>query len=325
MKKWSFAAIVFLLLILTACSSQTSDNGAGQDETQTEQGAETGQNADQDDASADSSSDTKVYESETGPVEIPANPQRIVALSNAPNVLALNGKLVGVDQWTNMNPLFQDKLNGVEVVSDESLEKILELEPDLIIAGDYTQNLDKLREIAPTVTYTWGKLNYLDQQIEIGKLLNKEEEARAWVEDFKKRAEAAGQQIRAKIGEDATISVFEADDKQIYVFGNNWARGTEILYQAMGLQMPEKVKELALGPGYYALSAEALPELAGDYIVLSKNPDGDYSFLETETWKNIPAVQNNRVIEIDTRASTYSDPITLEYLLEIYVNALLGE
>ena len=32
-------------------------------------------------------------------------------------------------------------------------------------------------------------------------------------------------------------------DKQLYVYGDNWGRGTEILYQEMKLNMPEKVKE----------------------------------------------------------------------------------
>ncbi|WP_373231380.1 iron-hydroxamate ABC transporter substrate-binding protein [Cohnella sp.] len=267
---------------------------------------------------------TFTYQSETGPVEVPTNPERIVDLSSAPNVFALGGNIVGVDQWTSMNPLFSEELKDVEVVSDESLEKIIELEPDLIIAAPYMKNIDKLKEIAPTVVYTWGKLDYLTQHIEIGKLLNKEKEAREWAEDFKKRAQAAGEIIRAKIGENTTVSVIENDDKQLYVFGNNWARGTEILYQAMGLKMPEIVKEKALGPGYHTLSLEVVPEFAGDYIVLSKYSDGDLSFMETDTWKNIPAVKNNRVIEIDSKASTYSDPITLDHLIEIFEKGFLG-
>jgi iron complex transport system substrate-binding protein len=269
--------------------------------------------------------ETITYESETGPVEVPANPTRIVALSNAPNVLALEGKIVGVDEWTNKNPLFQEKLEGIEVVSEDNIEKIVELEPDLIIVGSHAKNIDKMSEIAPTVAYTWGKLDYLEQQIEIGKLLNKEKEAKAWVEDFTTSAEETGKEIKEKIGEDATVSVFEYDTKSAYVFGNNWARGTELLYQTMKLNMPEKVKENALGPGYYALSTEVLPEFAGDYIVLSKNQDGDGSFLETQTWKNIPAVENNRVIELDMKAITYSDPITLEYLLDIFKREFLEE
>jgi iron complex transport system substrate-binding protein len=156
---------------------------------------------------------TITYQSELGPVEVPANPQRIVALTNAPNVLSLGGTLVGVDEWTNKNPLFTEKLTGVTVVSEDNLEKIVELDPDLIIADASSKNIDKLQKIAPTVAYTWGKRDYLAQQLEIGKLLNKEQEAQAWIGDFKQRAEAIGQEIKAKIGESATVSVIETDSK----------------------------------------------------------------------------------------------------------------
>lgn len=272
---------------------------------------------------AEAEKETITYQSENGAVEVPADPQRIIALTNAPNVLALEGKIVGVDEWTNNNPLFQDKLTDAEIVSEDNLEKIIELEPDLIIAGTHMKNLDKLNEIAPTVAFTWGKLDYLEQQIEIGKLLNKEAEATEWTEDFTARAQAAGEAIRAEIGEEATVSVIESGNKEFYVFGDNYARGTEILYQAMELKMPDKVKELALESGIYTFSAEVLPEFAGDYIVFSKNPDVDNSFTETDVWKNIPAVQNGQVIEINTKASTYSDPITLEHLLTVFEDSFL--
>ena len=162
------------------------------------------------------------------------------------------------------------------------------------------------------------------QQLEIGKLLNKEKETQAWIGDFKQRAEAAGKEIKEKHGENVTVSVFETDSKNFYVFGNNWARGTEILYQAMGLSMPEKVKKDALGPGFYMLSQEVIPEYAGDFVVLSRTA-GDNSYTETKTWNEIPAVKNKNIIEIDTKASTYSDPITLEYLLGIYKEGFLGK
>src|SRR5699024_3805154 len=149
-----------------------------------------------------------------------------------------------------------------EEVSDENLEKIIELEPDLIIGLSNIKNYDKLSEIAPTVTFTYGKVDYLQQHIEIGKVVNKEEEATAWAEDFEQRTEELGEKVKDKIGEDTTISVVETYDKQFYVFGDNWGRGTEILYQAMGLKMPDKVQEMTEEEGYYDISLEVLHEYA---------------------------------------------------------------
>jgi iron complex transport system substrate-binding protein len=265
------------------------------------------------------------YNSETGPIEVPADPQRVIMLSGfTGNVLDLGVNVVGADVWSKNNPTFAEEMKDVEEVSDESLEKIIELEPDLIIGLSNIKNVDKLSEIAPTVTYTWGKLDYLTQHIEIGKLVNKEKEAKAWVDEFIANAEAAGEEIRAKIGEDATVSVIESYGKDLYVFGENWARGTEILYQAMKLKMPEKVKEVALESGYYALSAEVLPEYAGDYVILSKYSDADTAYQETETYKNIPAVKNGRVFEMNGQGASFSDPVTLEKQLEFFKESFLG-
>jgi iron complex transport system substrate-binding protein len=308
MKKWMIPFTLLLVLLVSACSNgSTSDKEEGKD------------------SEKDSKTETITYQSENGPVEVPADPKRVVVLSSfAGNVMALDVNVVGVDSWSKMNPRWEDDLEGVEEVSDESLEKIIELNPDLIIGLSNIKNVDKLNEIAPTVTYTYGKVDYLTQHIEIGKLLNKEKEAQAWVDDFKKRAQEAGDEIRAKIGEDTTVSVIESFDKQLYVYGNNWGRGTEILYQEMNLKMPEKVKEQALEPGYFALSTEVLPEFAGDYVILSKDSNGDNSFMETETYKNIPAVKNNQVFEVNMMEFYFNDPLTLDYQLDFFKEKFLG-
>ena len=153
--------------------------------------------------------------------------------------MSLGVNLVGVDSWSKQNPRFDSKLKDVAEVSDENVEKIAELNPDLIIGLSNIKNVDKLKKIAPTVTYTYGKVDYLTQHLEIGKLLNKEK-AKTWVDDFKKRAQDAGKEIKAKIGEDATVSVVENFNKQLYVYGENWGRGTEILYQEMKLKCLKK-------------------------------------------------------------------------------------
>ncbi|MDQ0114224.1 iron-hydroxamate ABC transporter substrate-binding protein [Paenibacillus harenae] len=305
MKNRWIPVLLLFILVLSACGNKSTNNMNNS-------------------VAKDKKAGTITYQSEFGPVEVPANPKRIVDLFSAPNVIALGGgNIVGVDEWTSMNPRFQEQFKDVEVVSVESLEKIVELDPDLIIVDSSAKNRDKLKEIAPTIAFTWGKLDYLTQHIEIGKLLNKEKEAKKWADDFLERTQAAGEEIRTKIGEDATVSVIENDDKQLYVFGNNMARGTEILYQAMGLKMPEIVKQNAQEPGYYGFSLELVSEFAGDYVVLSKYSDGNLSLFDSSAWNNLPAVKNNRVIEINSKEATYSDPITLEYLLNVFVEGFL--
>ncbi|UHA75586.1 iron-hydroxamate ABC transporter substrate-binding protein [Paenibacillus sp. 481] len=299
MKKVYIPFLFIMLLIMSACNSTPAK---------------------------ESQATTITYQSENGPVVVPADPKRVVVLSSfAGNVMSLNVNLVGVDTWTMKNPRFKDKLTNVAEVSDENIEKIIELNPDLIIGLSNVKNVEKLKAIAPTVTYTYGKVDYLTQHVEIGKLLNKEKEAQAWVDDFKQRAQKAGTDIKAKIGEDATVSVIENFDKQLYVYGDNWGRGTEILYQEMKLKMPEKVKEMALKDGYYALSLEVLPQYAGDYIIFSKNKEATVAFQETNTYKNIPAVKNNKVFEANMMEFYFNDPLTLELQLDFFIKSFLGK
>lgn len=311
MKKLLTIFILFSALILFAgCNTAEDTNSDDQTDADT----------------AEDTTDTFTYESETGPVDVPTNPERVVVLSGyTGDVLKLGVNVVGVDTWSKNNPTFADELADVALVSEDNLESVIALNPDLIIALSTVKNLDQLKEIAPTVTYTWGKLNYLDQHIEIGKLLNKETEATAWVEDFRSRAKAIGEEIKTTIGEDTTVSVIEAFGKDLYVYGNNWARGTEILYQTMDLKMPEKVKQDALESGYFTLSQEVLPEYVGDYLVLSKYQEADTAFEETDTFKNIPAVQNGNVIEMQGEGASFTDPITLEKQLAFFKEAFLGE
>ncbi|MEK4501001.1 ABC transporter substrate-binding protein [Bacillus anthracis] len=305
MKKLFISLTVLFVLVMSACSNGSTDK--------------------KNDVKG-SKSETITYQSENGKVEVPANPKRVVVLSSfAGNVMSLGVNLVGVDSWSKQNPRFDSKLKDVAEVSDENVEKIAELNPDLIIGLSNIKNVDKLKKIAPTVTYTYGKVDYLTQHLEIGKLLNKEKEAKTWVDDFKKRAQDAGKEIKAKIGEDATVSVVENFNKQLYVYGENWGRGTEILYQEMKLKMPEKVKEKALKEGYYALSTEVLPEFAGDYLIVSKNKDTDNSFQETESYKNIPAVKNNRVYEANMMEFYFNDPLTLDFQLDFFKKSFLGK
>ncbi|RAZ67027.1 iron-hydroxamate ABC transporter substrate-binding protein [Planococcus maitriensis] len=306
MKKLLILSIALLVMLALAACGSTEETGGSE--------------------GASSDAETIQYESENGTVEVPADPQRVLVLSTyAGNVMALDVPLIGVDAWSKSNPNFEQQLEGVEEVTEDNLEKIIELDPDLIIGLSTIKNIDKLEQIAPTVTYTYGQVDYLTQHVEIGKLLNKEQEAQAWVDDFKERSQSAGEDIKAEIGEDATVSVIENFDKQLYVFGDNWGRGTEILYQEMGLNMPEKVEEMALTDGFYALSQEVLPEYMGDYVIFSKDSEQDNSFQETELYQNTPAVKNNQVFEADAKKFYFNDPISLDYQLEFFQEKFLGQ
>ncbi|MED5015820.1 iron-hydroxamate ABC transporter substrate-binding protein [Paenibacillus chibensis] len=319
MKKWLLPLMMVIVLALSACGNKANNNT----ETPASAGGSSGQS--KSDSAENNGSGTITYPSESGPIEVPAHPRRVVVLSGyAGNLLALGIPLVGVDSWTKADPNFQDQLKDVAEVSDENVESILNVKPDLIIAMTDIKNADKLKQIAPLVTYTYNKVDYLTQILEIGKAVNQEQKAADWIADFKKRAQKAGEEIKAKIGADSTVSIIEGDSKSLYTFGDAWGRGTEIVYQAMGLKMPDKVKEMTAKEGYYDLSLEILPQYMGDYVIYSKDPAADASFQQTSTYKNIPAVKNNHVYEVDANTFYFNDALSLDYQLDFITKSLLG-
>ncbi|MEK3800644.1 ABC transporter substrate-binding protein [Peribacillus sp. FSL H8-0477] len=308
MKKWILFLVAALMVVLTACGNEDSASNEPAKE--------------KDDKKA---SDTITYEAESGPIKVPSDPQRVVILSGyVGDMLELGINVVGMDSWSFDHPDFAKKYPDAEVVESSDFEKILELNPDLIIGSSDIEDADKLQEIAPTVLYTYGAVDYIEQRIEIGKVVNKEKEMRAWVKDFQTRAKELGEKIKAKIGEDATVTIAGNSDKQIYLFGDSWGRGTEIIYQEMGLEMPKAVKDV-VKPGYFGISEEVLGDYVGDYFVLNLLKEGqDTSFLKTDWYNDIPAVKNKHVFYAEGSSFIFADAYSFDYQLDFFEKSFLG-
>ncbi|MFC7370337.1 iron-hydroxamate ABC transporter substrate-binding protein [Fictibacillus iocasae] len=274
----------------------------------------------------DPKNETRIYKGENGKeVEVPAEPKRVamMAATYAGNLLELGITPIAVNEFPKKNKFYGNKLDKAEVVTADSYEKLLELEPDLIITYSDDKNIKKYEEIAPTVTMTYDKYDYMEQHVKIGKMVGKEKQAKAWVKEWKKKAANAREKVKAAIGEDKTFMVMEAYGKDMYVYGNNWGRGTEVIYQALELKAPKKLEEDVFGPGWKAISTEVIPTYAGDYIFVGTgagNPDN--SFMESDVWKELPAVKNGNAIKFDSESFYFNDPISLEKELDIIVEEL---
>ncbi|MDM5200550.1 iron-hydroxamate ABC transporter substrate-binding protein [Fictibacillus enclensis] len=294
---------VVLMLALSACGNKTEEN------------ADSGKKE----------SKTRIYKGENGDVKVPAHPKRVamMAATYAGNLLELGITPVAVNEYPKQNKFYGNKLDNAEVVTADSYEKLLELNPDLIITYSDDKNLKKYKEIAPTVTMTYDKYDYLEQHVEIGKMVGKEKEAKAWVKEWKKEAADAREKVQSAIGKDKTFMVMEAYGKDMYVYGKNWGRGTEVIYQALGLKAPKKLQEDVFGPGWKAISTEVIPKYAGDYIFVGTgtgNPDN--SFMKSNVWKQLPAVKNGHAIKFDSESFYFNDPISLEKELDFVVKEL---
>ena len=205
MKKLLFPLIA-LVLILAAC----------------------GNNSD-----SDSKAETKSYKLDSGKkIDIPKDPKRIavVAPTYAGGIKYLGGNIVAVNEQVDSSSLLKDKFKDVEKVGENDVEKVAKTKPDLIVVYSTDKNIKKYKKIAPTVVFDYGKHKYLDQQRELGKLLGKEDEVKEWEDKWKAQTKKDGKEIKDKIGEDATVSIFDEFEKKLYSYGPNWGRGGEVLY-----------------------------------------------------------------------------------------------
>lgn len=60
-------------------------------------------------------------------------------------------------------------------------------------------------------------------------------------------------------------------------------------------------------------------------MIISTNNKLDNSFQETESYKNIPAVKNNKAFEVDDKEFYFNDPLTLDFQLDFFKKSFLGK
>lgn len=289
MKKLLFPLLV-LVLILAACGNKSD---------------------------SDKKEETKSYKLDSGKsIDIPKKPQRIAVVgpTYAGGIKYLGGDIVAVNEQVDSSKLLKDKFKGVEKIGENDVEKVAKAKPDLIVVYSTDKNIKKYNKIAPTVVYDYGKHKYLDQQRELGKLLGKEDKVASWEKEWKAQTKKDGQEIKDKIGEDATVSIFDEFDKKLYSYGPNWGRGGEVLYQAFGLKMPDKLNDLVKKEGWAEVKQEKIADYAGDYIVSTSEGKSKPAYEKTDLWQNIPAVQKDQVIQVQAETYWYNDPYTLEYM-----------
>ncbi|WP_340024513.1 ABC transporter substrate-binding protein [Paenibacillus sp. FSL K6-1096] len=241
-------------------------------------------------------------------------PQRIVAEEYLGSLMALGTIPVGAPGLALENMYFKEFLTGVAdtgTYGKMSPEKIIALNPDLIISGN-ADNYATLSKIAPTVIVPYGDLKNAHEELTyFGKLLGKEQEAAAWLADYDKRIADAKSRVDAAIPAGATFSIFEHADKSTWVYGDNFGRGGQPVYQALGRKPPAEVAADIMEKQWAELSAETLGNYAGDYLVITDNTLTAEDFQADPIWGSLPAVKNGNIYVWKEERSWYYDPIAV--------------
>lgn len=322
--KRSMAAMLIMLLlcvsIFTACgtaaeSNETSKANAGSEATA--QASSEASNAGAAEATPEASADpnaVRTISTVNGDIEIPAQPKRIVAEEYLGSLIALDVVPVGAPGLTLKNYYFKEALTGVDDTGEygkPSAEKIAALAPDLIITAN-GDNYDLLSKIAPTLHIPYGDLKNAHEELTyFGEVLGKEQEAKTWLEEFDRRIAEAKAKVDEAIPADATFSIFEHTEKSTYAYGDNFGRGGQPVYQALGRKPPTEIADVIMEKQWAELSAEIVPEYAGDYIVMTSNVWTLADFEADPIWSNLPAVKNGKLYVWPEERSWYYDPLAV--------------
>jgi len=321
------ALLLIFTLLLSACSGTSNPNPASTGQPSVAE--ESVQPSAPGHPAASAAAETITYTAANGEVQLPKHPQRVVVLANqyVGDFLALGIPLAGIAENPLNNPFFQGKLDGVENLGDgSSIEKILAIQPDLIIVYDGAANLADLQKVAPTVAVKYGAKGFKDQLIEFGKMTDTESKAREWIAQWEQKIAAYKPKVEAAVA-GKTVSILNPYAKGLYVWGSGFGRGGEIIYGEFQLKAPASVQQDVIdsGTGFATISLEKLPEFAGDYIFTSPwlgdqaDPAAVY---DSVVWKSLPAVKNNHVFHMDAASTSFNDPISLDAELEYVVEML---
>ncbi|MDK8184039.1 AraC family transcriptional regulator [Paenibacillus sp. UMB4589-SE434] len=256
---------------------------------------------------------TKTVSSLFGDVVVPVKPQRIVAVDYLGSLVALGVTPVGSSEWIMQNPYIKDKLVGVENVGDPpSIEKIMELEPDLIITlSTKEEQVEKYSKVAPTVSVPFGQLHSIYEEVTyFGELLGLQDKASAWLADYDARVAAAKAKVDKAVPQEATFTILEDQGKEVYIFGGDAGRGSRAIYQSFGRKPPTGVSSKIMKSNYTLLSKELLAESAGDYIVLTSSKTLE-QYKADPIWGKLEAFQKGHVYIWNEERSWFKDPIAL--------------
>ena len=207
------------------------------------------------------------------------------------------------------------------------MEKIVELEPDVILApwsGITQEQYDSLSEIAPTVAYpdqAWS-IDW-DEQIEIiGTALGKEEDADKLVDDLEKQL--ADEAKKHPDWKNYTFSYVYTTPDTLGVFKPTEQRADMV--RKLGLKSDpavDKMKETE-GTDSAVIGYENADKLNDSDLIFTfySDPKAKKQAMSNKLYASIPAIKAGAVVSSDDNsfvtASSMINPLTVPYALETY-------
>ena len=235
-------------------------------------------------------------------VAVPDQVHRVVSLSpsltNTVYALGAQADLVGITNYTVYPHEAAHEKPSVGAVVGPSLEKIVALHPDMVLAlpefngADTIQGLQRLG--IPVFEFNTGNLSNIYRTVElVGRIMGREREATTLVASLRARES----KVRAQsTGKDKPTVLLVLSMDPFITAGRN-AFITEMISAAGGKSVTDD-----LAQDWLHMNVETILPRKPDYILLMKG--GPVNFKEMQQragWSSLEAVRNGRVIIADDR------------------------
>lgn len=259
-------------------------------------------------------------------IEFKEEPKKIISLipSNTEILFSLGkGKnVIGVTDFDNYPEEVKgiDKVGGNNADMTYNIEKIISLQPDLVLAhesslGISADGLEQLKQAGITVFVVQNaeSINDVyDTITEVGKITGKLDESTKVVNDMKKKLQKISEKT-ANIGTNPLVWLEISGPPEIYTAGN----GT-FLNEMISIIHAKNVAEKEKGWVMYSEEAaiKANPDVIlttyGDYV-----PDLEKVVQTRKNWASVNAIKSKRVFDINADTTSRPGPRLVEGVEEI--------
>ncbi len=251
-------------------------------------------------------------------VRVPVVPHRVIAL--APSLTEMvysvgaGGDVVGVTDYTEY-PAEAGTQPSVGGILNPSIEKIVALHPDLVLATRELNQQDTLDEIERLripvfVVDPQGLQGILDAVQHVGRALNRSAEANQLVERLRVRREA----VAARVGHlQRPRALFLVWPDPVITIGRG-AFITELIAAAGGQSMTDD-----LAQPWPQVSLEQVLQRNPDVILLPTGSHRSIAVAELQKrpgWDRLEAIRRNRIIYVDRRVE-HSSPVAFDALEDL--------
>ena len=279
-----------------------------------------------------STEDCRVISHSMGETCVPNNPQRIIMLNHLDNALVLGIKPVGavtVEGTKKFDSLLPQQTKGIESIGlrgEPSLEKIIQLKPDLIMSSYPKKNYQLLSAIAPTVLFDDSDKaykNWKDRFRAYANALGKTQAANEILNTYQQRVAEFGRAMGDRLS-NTQVSLVNFYAIYVRIYFKQFFGGQ--ILEEVGLSRPPAQDR---DRWKIDLALEAIPQMVGGDAIFLMLGNHDRAKLEQYTshplWTNLEAVRQGKVYEVDSEVWGGDTPVAANMLLDDLFKYLVKE